>query len=43
MASVLTADNLNFMMSGMKLTLEIAVLASALSILMGTILALMKT
>ena len=43
MTGVLTADNLKYMMGGMKLTLEIAALASVLSILLGTVLALMKT
>lgn len=43
MKSVLTADNLTYMLGGMKLTLEIAVCASVIAILLGTILALAKT
>ena len=36
MAAVFTADNLSYMMGGMKLTLEISALASVLAILLGT-------
>ena len=43
MKSVLTADNLTYMLGGMKLTLEIAVCASVIAILLGTVLALAKT
>lgn len=43
MKNVLTADNLTYMLGGMKLTLEIAVCASVIAILLGTILALAKT
>ena len=43
MKSVLTTDNLTYMLGGMKLTLEIAVCASVIAILLGTILALAKT
>lgn len=43
MAEVLTSDNLSYMMGGMGLTLEIAVCASVIAILLGTILALAKT
>ena len=43
MKSVLTAENLSYMLGGMKLTLEIAVCASVIAILLGTVLALAKT
>lgn len=43
MSSVFTADNLTYMLGGMKLTLEIAVCASVIAIMLGTILALAKT
>lgn len=43
MAAVFTADNLSYMMGGMKLTLEISALASVLAILLGTLFALIKT
>ncbi|MDO4293643.1 MAG: ABC transporter permease subunit [Eubacteriales bacterium] len=42
MQSVLTTENLLYMMGGMKLTLEIAFCASIISILLGTVLALAK-
>ncbi len=43
MKSVLTAENLSYMLGGMELTLEIAVCASVIAILLGTVLALAKT
>ena len=43
MKSVLTAENLSYMLGGMKLTLEIAVCASVIAILLGTVLVLAKT
>lgn len=43
MKDVMTADNLLYMLGGMELTLEIAVCASALAIVLGTLLALAKT
>ena len=43
MKSVLTAENLSYLLGGMKLTLEIAVCASVIAILLGTVLALAKT
>lgn len=43
MSSVINADNLRYMLGGMKLTLEIAICAAAISILLGTVLALAKT
>lgn len=42
MVNVLTADNLKYLWSGMKLTLQIAVCAGAIAILLGTVLALAK-
>lgn len=43
MREILTADNITYMLGGMKLTLEIAVCAGVIAILLGTILALAKT
>lgn len=43
MREVLTADNLSYMLNGMKLTLEISVCASVFAIILGTLLALAKT
>ena len=43
MKSVFTADNLLYMLGGMKLTLAIAACASVIAILFGTVLALAKT
>ena len=42
MSDIFTSENLLFMLNGMKLTLEIAVLASIISIVLGTVLALAK-
>lgn len=42
MRNVLTAENFSYMLSGMKLTLEIAVCAAIISIILGTVLALAK-
>lgn len=43
MRDILTADNLIYMLGGMKLTLEISVCAGVIAILLGTLLALAKT
>lgn len=43
MSSVINADNLRYMLGGMKLTLEIAVCAAIIAIVLGTVLALAKT
>lgn len=43
MKEILTADNLMYMLNGMKLTLEISVCASVIAIVFGTILALAKS
>lgn len=43
MVNVFTTDNMIFMLSGMRLTLMIAVLATLISIMIGTVLALAKT
>lgn len=43
MKEILTADNITYMLGGMKLTLEIAVCAGVIAIVLGTILALAKT
>ena len=43
MKEILTADNITYMLGGMKLTLEIAVCAGMIAIVLGTILALAKT
>lgn len=42
MRNVLNAENITYMLSGMKLTLEIAVCAAIISIILGTVLALAK-
>ena len=43
MADVITADNLSYMLNGMKLTLEISFCAALIAIALGTVLALCKT
>lgn len=43
MRNVITIDNITYMLGGMKLTLEIAVCAAIISIVLGTILALAKS
>lgn len=43
MGDVFTHDNVMFMLSGMKLTLEISAVASVIAIVIGTVLALVKT
>lgn len=43
MRDVLTGNNLLYILSGMKLTLEISVCATVIAVLLGTILALAKT
>ena len=43
MRNVITSDNIMYMLGGMKLTLEIAVCATVISILFGTVLALAKS
>ena len=43
MSNVINSENLLYMLNGMKLTLEIAALATVISIVLGTILAICKT
>ncbi len=43
MTDVFTVENMTYMLGGMKLTLEIAVCATVISIVLGTVLALAKT